>query len=690
MYDSNRALELLRKGTSNRQALFREGQEDAIRNVVEGKDRILVVQKTGWGKSFVYFIATKVLREEGKGPALLISPLLSLMRNQILAADRMGVRALTLNSENTDDWESIEGRLERGDLDILLVSPERLDNERFKERVLSRMSASLSLLVIDEAHCISDWGHDFRPHYRLIERILRSLPPTLRVLATTATANERVLDDLVEILGKDTYVIRGPLSRPSLTLQTIRMQSQAERLAWLAEQIPRLPGSGIVYTLTVRDAVAVADWLRFRGIVVASYSADSGDARPGLEQALLDNRVKALVSTTALGMGFDKPDVAFVIHYQSPASVVAYYQQVGRAGRALENAYGVLLSGEEEAEINDYFITSAFPTPDEVEDILRELEEAPGGLTISQLLARLNITRGRIDKTLQLLSLESPSPIVKDGTKWQLTTAKLGQGFWERAKRLTALRKVEQAQMAEYVKLESGHMDFLIQALDGIDEAQPSRQARLLPTSIDPRIAREAVAWLRRIHVDIEPRKKWPDGGLPLYGVRGNISEDRRASRGKSLCHWGDVGWGELVKSGKYTTRRFDDELVEACAEMVTAWRPSPFPTWVTSIPSLRDPFLVRDFSDRLARRLGIEYRAALLKTVECPAQKLMANSVQQARNVDGVFAVVAEEVLAGPVLLVDDIVDSRWTFTVTSWLLRKGGVAAVHPLTLAFAENGT
>ena len=373
MYDGNRALELLRSGTGRRDAEFREGQEDAIRHIVEGRGRLLVVQKTGWGKSFVYFIATKLLREAGSGPALLISPLLALMRNQIAAAERMGFRAVRITSDNREYWQDAEERLRRDEADILLISPERLGNEAFRAGVLAEIAERIAFLIIDEAHCISDWGHDFRPHYRLIERIARTLPTNLRLLATTATANNRVMDDLVEVLGPDLQVLRGDLNRPSLLLQTIRLPHQSERLAWLAEQVPLLPGHGIIYTLTVRDAVRVAEWLKSRGLRVESYTGQTGDRREELEQSLLDNRVKALVATTALGMGFDKPDLGFVIHYQTPGSAVAYYQQVGRAGRALDAAYGVLLSGEEETRITDYFIESAFPTRDEVRQVIEAL-----------------------------------------------------------------------------------------------------------------------------------------------------------------------------------------------------------------------------------------------------------------------------------------------------------------------------
>jgi ATP-dependent DNA helicase RecQ len=489
-YNPTHALELLRLGTQNPAASFHDGQETAIQHVVDGRGRLLVVQKTAWGKSSVYFIATKLLREDGMGPAILISPLLALMRNQITAAERMGVRAFTINSGNKEEWEAVEAALIRNEVDILLISPERLANEHFRSEVLAPVAGRISLLVVDEAHCISDWGHDFRPHYRFIERIVRTLPGNLRVLATTATANNRVLADLQTVLGPHLTVSRGELGRPSLLLQTMRMPSQAERMGWLATHVPTIQGSGIIYTLTVRDAVQVAGWLQSRGIQAEAYSGETGDRRVELEQALLQNRVKALVATTALGMGFDKPNLAFVIHYQTPGSVVAYYQQVGRAGRALAAAHGVLLSGHEEADINDYFIESAFPSRQEVADVLAALHGAPGGLSINELMTRVNVSRGRIDKALQLMSLETPAPIVKQGAKWMLTAANLAQSFWERAERLTALRRTEQRQMQEYVALTDGHMEFLIRALDGNPGNHPPPAIAPLPTITDQALVR--------------------------------------------------------------------------------------------------------------------------------------------------------------------------------------------------------
>lgn len=683
-YDSTRALQLLRVGTGRSDAQFRDGQEAAIEHVVEGRGRLLVVQKTGWGKSFVYFIAATLLRESGRGPAILISPLLSLMRNQLEAAARMGVRAATINSDNQAAWSAVAASLQADAIDLLVISPERLANDDFQTSVLASIAGRISLLVVDEAHCISDWGHDFRPHYRLIERLARGLPANLRLLATTATANDRVLADLKAVLGPTLTVVRGDLSRPSLTLQTIAMPGQAERLAWLGKTLPALTGSGIVYTLTVRDAVQVATWLRSRGLLVEPYTGQSPN-REELEQALLGNRVKALVATTALGMGFDKPDLAFVIHFQSPSSAVAYYQQVGRAGRALDAAYGVLLCGAEDDNIASFFIASAFPTREEVAEVLGVLEPETAGLSVPEIMARLNLSKDRIEKTVALLSLESPSAIVKQGTKWQLTAAQLSNNFWERAERLTTLRNAEKAQMQNYGQLASGHMEFLVRALDGDPSTIRAPSLSPLPTSVDAEEIQAAIEFLRRTDLPILPRKQWPGGGLPRYNVSGKIPGSKQAQPGRALSVWGDAGWGRAVRSGKYHDDRFDDRLVAASVALVNAWQPLPAPGWVTCVPSLRHPRLVPDFAARLAHALGRPFHAILRKTDDRPAQKTMANSSKQALNLDGSLALDGA-VPRSPVLLVDDMVDSRWTLTVSAWLLLEAGSGPVFPFALAIA----
>ena len=685
VFDRERALAMLRASTGRDDADFRPQQEEAIRSVLDDRQRLLLVQRTGWGKSFVYFATAKLLREAGLGPTLIVSPLLALMRNQILAAERMGVRAVTVNSANTDDWEDVFSALRAGDVDALLISPERLTNERFQEEVLPDLAEDLGMLVVDEAHCVSDWGHDFRPEYRLLERLIRRLPPTVRLIATTATANRRVMDDLADVLGPDLEIVRGELHRSSLKLQTIRLPLAADRMAWLADRMSDLEGTGIIYTLTIRDTRRVARWLRSCGFEVEGYDgAAEADRRLELEEALLANRLKALVSTSALGMGFDKGDLSFVIHYQAPGSAVAYYQQVGRAGRAVSGAYGILLSGEEDLDITSFFIDSAFPTEEECRLVLEELRASRSGLSVPSLLGRLNLRKDRVEKVLKMLSLEAPAPVVKEGPKWVVTGAAISDAFWVRAGRLAEVRRREQADLQAYTGLEEGHMRMLVGLLDGDASGYVEPDLPDLPTIPTTAMIERANEFLRRTGVPIEPRRQWPSGGLDAHRVRGNIDPGDRAEEGRALCHWRDGGLAELVRQGEQEVRRFDDRLVASSIECLRAWGPTPKGAWVTCVPSLDHPELVPDFAERLATALGLPFRMTVAQTAARPPQKSMANSTHQARNVDGKFRLTTTDVPSGPVLLVDDVVDSRWTMTVVAMLLRRAGSGPVLPFALA------
>lgn len=684
-----KALFLLRQALNNPNADFRDGQWEAIEELLLNKSRLLVVQRTGWGKSLVYFLATRLLRDQGAGCTLLISPLLALMRNQITAAERIGVKAETINSSNTEEWENVELQLLAGEVDILLISPERLANEEFRENVLLPLSQKIGLFVVDEAHCISDWGHDFRPDYRRIVRILQALPQNIPVLTTTATANNRVVDDIKDQLGVNLRVSRGNLTRQSLHLQNIYLPSQAARLAWLAENLPQLPGSGIIYTLTVRDAQRVADWLKTQGINAKSYYGDlDTELRVELEDELLNNQIKALVATTALGMGFDKPDLGFVVHYQRPGSVVHYYQQVGRAGRAVETAYGILLSGDEDDEITNYFINTAFPPEIHTQQVLSELKKAVDGFSIPQLEQQLNFSRGQIDKVLKLLSLESPAPVTKQGSKWYLTPVNY-QPNTEKIELLTQIRRHEQARMLNYMQSQQCLMAFLAAELDDPNPEECGKCAvclgkPLLPETFSDELVNQAILYLRRSNQIIEPRKHWPPQALLIYKFSGNIKSNLRAEAGRTLSLWGDAGWGKLVKRGKYQDNYFDDALVQATFEMIQRWKPQPFPTWVTCVPSLKRPELVPNLAQRLAEKLGLPFKPIVHKVHETQFQKKMNNSYQQAHNLDGSFTIQSWEGMSSNVFLIDDMVDSRWTFTVIAALLRHAGSGLVYPVALA------
>ena len=672
------ALGLLRRLTGDPAAGFRTNQLEAIERLVGRRERVLLVQRTGWGKSAVYFIATRMLRDRGSGPTLLVSPLLALMRNQIEAAQRMGVRAETINSTNQADWDLVLGRLAEGAVDLLLISPERLANPKFRTEVLPEVGRRSGLLVIDEAHCISDWGHDFRPDYRRITRVLGLLPAGVPVLCCTATANDRVTEDVAIQLGSGLPLVRGPLRRAGLRLHALDIPSQAERLTWLAEVIPKLDGTGIVYCLTIADTERVAGWLRSVGINAVAYSGGTdSDERIETEQALLSNDVKAVVATSALGMGFDKPDLSFVIHYQSPGSPIAYYQQVGRAGRALDESWGILLRGTEDADIQDYFIRSAFPPPDLAGRVVALLEERAEPMSTGDLLASFNVRPTQMESLLK--NLEVDGAVERAGNRWLRT---LGDWTFDHARveSVTALRRTEQGQMLDYIRTDRCRMQLLGFYLDDTT-AEPcgicdNCTGDSLAIPFDPATVQHAVDHLRKAGRAIGPRKQLPGGG--------RIAVDRRLEPGHALSVWGDSGWGRLVRAGKQELGRFDDQLVSAAGDLIrTRWKPEPPPTWVTFVPSLRNPGLVADFAERLATALGLPCEDVVVKIRDAEPQKTMQNSRRQYANVRDAFD-IRGTVAPEPVLLVDDIVDSRWTLTVVGGKLREAGAGPVHPFALA------
>ena len=696
--DRGRAEQLLQTAVADPGAHFRRGQWEAIDALVNQRRKLMVVQRTGWGKSAIYFISTRILRDRGAGATVIVSPLLALMRNQIEAANRLGIRAETINSTNAEDWDVIKREILGDRIDAVLISPERLSNEGFVESVLLPIADRVGLLVVDEVHCVSDWGHDFRPDYRRLTNVLRQLPPNMPVLGTTATANNRVIEDVQQQLG-DIDVQRGALVRESLSLQTLRLADQAARLAWLAQHIPQMTGTGIVYVLTKRDAEQVVDWLTQQGIAARPYYSgvrhdefpDSNTYRQHLETQLLNNEIKALVATSALGMGYDKPDLGFVIHYQAPSSVVSYYQQVGRAGRAIESAVGTMLAGNEDHEIHDYFRRTAFPPEPDVTAILNALEESEG-MSIVELQGHVNLRKGQIEKVLKVLGVENPAPVIKLGSKWQRTTVHFEMDH-DRIERLTNQREIEWQEIQDYIDTDECLMAYLQRALDDPNVSDCGRCANCLgrpvvDEDVAHRLEVEATRFLRKSEFSFKPKKQVAAGAFPEYGFTGNLGPELQASEGRILSRWGDAGWGRVVAADKHSGR-FRDALVEAVAEMLERrWQPDPSPEWVTWVPSLNHPVLVSDFAARLATRLRLPFHAVIRKVRANDPQKNQQNRFHQCWNLDGVFA-VPEVVSDAPVLLVDDVIDSGWTVTVLAAILRQSGSGPVFPVALASASTG-
>src|ERR1700712_4449714 len=640
------ALGVLRELTGRPDAAFREGQDAAVATLVERSRRALVVQRTGWGKSAVYFVSTALLRRRGKGPTLLVSPLLALMRDQVAAAARAGIKAVEISSSNVTEWDVVNARLAADDVDVLLVSPERLTNPRFREEQLPGLVARCGLLVVDEAHCVSDWGHDFRPDYRRIRDLLATLPAGTPVLATTATANERVVADVAEQLGAggvEVTTVRGPLSRDSLRLGVLRLDTDRARLAWLAAHIGDLPGSGIVYTLTVAAAEETAALLRDAGHEVRAYTGRLDDAdRKDAEEALRENRVKALVATSALGMGFDKPDLGFVVHLGAPNSPIAYYQQVGRAGRGVERATVVLLPGQEDQDIWNYFGSLGFPAEFDVLQTLSELEAAGRPLSLPALEPRVQLRRSRLGMMLKVLDVDGAVRRVQGG--WTAT----GQPWRydaDRYARVAQARRTEEQAMIGYQETTGCRMNYLRAQLD--DDPGPVGCGRCdncggLTLSAQTGAAGVEAARERLSipGVPVDPRGQWPTGMSSLgVSLSGKISVGERAEKGRAVGRMDGIGWGsalrEVLRAGAPDAET-PVPLRHAAVQVLDAWPEVADVDGVVFLDSITHPHLVEHLAAGLARYRKIPVLARFELTDDGPPPPSAVNSAQRLKGIMG------------------------------------------------------
>ncbi len=680
-------------------ARLRDDQWTAIEALVADRRRALVVQRTGWGKSAVYFVSTALLRAAGAGPTVIISPLLALMRNQIAAAERAGIHAATINSTNMEEWSNTYARANRGEIDVLLLSPERLNNPEFRDQVLPRLAATCGLLVVDEAHCISDWGHDFRPDFRRLRTLLSELPAGIPVLATTATANSRVVDDVAEVLGlgqedENVLVLRGSLDRASLYLSVLTLPSQAERLAWLADHLRDLPGSGIIYTLTVAASQEVAGYLREQGYAVAAYSGQTEQTeRLAAEDDLIHNRVKALVATSALGMGFDKPDLGFVIHFGAPSSPIAYYQQVGRAGRGVDRAEVILLPGAEDQAVWDYFASVGFPREEQVRAALAALEAENKPLSTMALEPRVDLSRSRLETMLKVLDVDGAVRRVKSG--WE-ATGRPWQYDAERYARVAAVRRAEQQAMRDYIATRRCRMQFLREQLDD-PRAEPCGRCdncggTSVPTGVGAAAVGAARDRLGHPGVTIDPRRQWPSAmaalGVPLSG---KIPEGQMAAPGRAIARFTDLGYGPRVREVLAPDAADGDvpeDLLRAAVQVLAAWGWGERPVAFVSVGSRTRPLLVESLAAGLSRIGRLPYLGAIPHTG--PSNVGRSNSAQRLRAVYGAYRAPGELTAAlpglrgKPVVLVDDRVDTGWTLTVVARLLREAGAGPIYPFVLA------
>ena len=664
-------------------ASFREGQYQAIQATMT-QSRTLVVQRTGWGKSLVYFVCTKLLRQQGRGVTMVVSPLLVLMKNQMEAAEKIGLRCDCLNSSVKERREEILRALEADELDLLLITPETLFSRDVQQRL---QNIRIGLFVVDEAHCISDWGHDFRLEYGQLNTVIRQLPRHVPVLATTATANDRVVEDLRRQLGGRVFISRGPLTRASLSIQVLNMPDRIRRYGWILENLPKLPGSGIIYCLTQRDCDYLADFLQKNGISAAAYysrGSQEGEAlNRSMEEAFQANRYKALVATVKLGMGYDKGDIAFVIHYQMPANIVSYYQQIGRAGRNIPRAYIFLMYGQEDEDILHYFIHTAFPTQRETEQIMAFIGSRDGA-SLSQLRAGVNIRGTRITKALDFLMKDGF--LRKDGAVYYLTPKRF---VYDRKHydAITKLRLEEMEQMKGLAGTRGCYSRYIVSCLDDRSAGDCGHCANclgsaLLPEQVSGAFLSRAAEYVNGLIIPIAPRKMWEASQCTKRSKILYVNQP-----GLCICKYGDPGYGALVKQGKYSReRRFCEELVGKSLQVLRPFVKEQDIHYVCFVPSVRSS-LVRDFALRVAAGLGLGF-LDILERIEGPRQKEMENSAHQCANAFGAFRVKEGMLVPRNLLLIDDMVDSRWTLTVCGYRLMEAGAERVFPFALADSSN--
>lgn len=650
-------------------ASFRDGQDFAINKVLH-KKRVLVVQKTGWGKSLVYFLATKLLRQRGEGVTLIISPLLALTRNQIDSTKKYGIVADCINSQinkTVKEREQIVNRCNHRQCDVLFITPEQLQKEDFIQ-LLSQLK--IGLFVVDEAHCISDWGHDFRPDYRRIHQLLQILPKNIAVLATTATANERVIADVANQLG-DCEIIRGDLQRESLHLHKLYLPTTEKKYAWIAKNLKTLPGSGIIYATTIRECERLAAWLRHNAIDASAYHSNlNEDNKIELENQLMNNKLKVLVSTIALGMGYDKEDISFIIHYYTPKSVIEHYQQIGRAGRGIDQAVCILLyGGKEENSINEYFIYNSFPKQEYIDYVLDFLNQN-NEVKKSTLEKEMNVKTATLDQILKLLMIEGF--ITKDSKGRYYRTLKPYNSQKDYYDSVIQMKLRDYQELLDFQQTNDCQMAYLTRALDD----PHSRKCGKCSTCVgnhwnwtNDKLSIEEIekvfTFFAKDFIIIEPRKKSMIYNRKLTKVYEN---------GLALSYYHEV-LGQEAKRGKYTDQHFSDLLVKASVDKLKRFfREKEIGITnliVVPIPSNRWPQLVPDFAERLANTLQCKYVHIFAKKPNEPEQKSLLNSIHQEQSIRNHLYIFNMVQLDNQhILLVDDFVDSKWTFTVATELL--------------------
>ena len=668
---------------------FYDEQWRSIERILRG-ERILMIERTGFGKSLCYqFPATQF-----DGITVVFSPLIALMRDQVRSLCERGIPAAYINSEQSyeENQNSIQRAL-NGEIKILYIAPERQENEEWIE---ATRQLKLSMVVVDEAHTISTWGHDFRPSFRRIINLVQLLPQSLPVLATTATATKKVQYDIEQQIGGRLTTIRGNLIRPNFQLQVVKVQSEDEKMIWLAENLNSINGTGLIYTGTRIDTEVYANWLRFVGINATDYNAGfDADTRKSIEQGLMQNKWKCIVSTNALGMGIDKSDIRFVIHTQMPASPIHYYQEIGRAGRDGKPTRIILFYNEKKENGNDVatdsllplsFVEGSRPTTKKYQKVISLLQEEP--LSEREVLKKANL------KTNQLRVIKADlidQGIIKEVLygkikkyEYQYNAPALNTDSFE-ALREAKLKDLHA--MEEYIYTDMPRMKYLCSFLDSDETVEYSNcdntNLERITVSVTPEWMTkledfretyfpclELSSWtirkggfrLRYIapdKVQVEKTVKNDMGEVierPIIEYSNNINlleynqEEReiieehlgKASRlvdGYAASYYGVSNVGAAIHRSKYENGGdFPDFLLKKTLSVFgKKFRGIHFDL-VLYLPPTNSGDLVKNFATKFARVIGVPISHELIKVRITQEQKMFQNSYSKQENVCGAF----------------------------------------------------
>jgi len=648
---------------------FYDEQWETISKILNG-ERVLLIEKTGFGKSLCYqFPATTF-----EGLTVIFSPLIALMRDQVKKLNALGIQARCINSEQTpeENNEIIEDA-KLGKLKILYIAPERQESPAWID---ATQEMKLSMVVIDEAHCISVWGHDFRTAFKRIINLVNLLPQGMPVLATTATATKRVEGDIMQQIGNGVQVIRGSLMRDNFSLFVLKVNSEDEKLIWLGQNLDKLPDSGIIYTGTRSNTEIYSNYLTWLGIPVSNYNAGlNAESRIQVEDGLIANKWKAIVSTNALGMGIDKPDIRFVIHTQMPQSPIHYYQEIGRAGRDGNPSIIILLfNPNEDVKLPRSFIESGKPSIEKYNKVINALKSQMLGERDLQKATNLTQTPIRVIKA-DLIEQKIIREIAGKKYEYIMNAPALDTKSFE-ALRNDKLKELES--MIDYIETKKSRMNFLCEYLGDAPNASFTNCDNTGLPKLSVKVTDE---WTKKLN---DFREQY----FPELEVE---SKDSNIVNGLAASYYGVSTVAEALHRSKYEKGGdFPDFLLRLTLKAIRKKLGKEKVDLVLYVPPTSSGNLVRNFAEKIAATLKVSISHDLTKVRTTEPQKIFQNSWLKKDNVSGAFSYTEPDEIEGKsILLIDDIFDSGATLKEIGKLLTKFGARQIIPIVIAKTVGG-